>query len=74
MGAINWRCVRLLFFLGVLIIGAVEFKAVLAFVGMLIGMKNAEYFYTSANFPTMFFVLAFVITASVLAVYAHSRK
>lgn len=74
MGALNWRCVRVLFGFGVLLIVANEFKEVADLVVKYLDAERAETLHKSIDITNLFFVLALVIAVSLLSVYGKSRN
>lgn len=74
IGSRNWKCVKLLFFFGLIAIASNTFTEVLTLIEKFIGKSEAESLKESINVPTLFYVLAIVMVISVLSVLASKKQ
>lgn len=74
LGAINFLLIIVLILFGVLVIIAIEGQKIAGILSSYIGITKADIFAKSADFNTLFYVVAAVTVISVVSVAIDNRK
>lgn len=74
LGAVNFLCLLVVVFFGVLSVVALKFAEIMEFIVKFLGLEKAESLKHSVDIQMLFYVIAAISVTSILAVAFSSKK